>query len=108
MRAPAFLEPAEDALKSGANMMNMNPIRILIAEDHLVTRVGIAAIVNAQPDMATVGEAANGQQAVALYREKRPDVALIDMRMPVMNGFEAVAQIRTRVSERAFAGAQHI
>lgn len=73
----------------------MNPIRILIAEDHLVTRVGVAAIVNAQPDMTTVAEAGNGQQAVALYRKNLPDVALVDMRMPVLSGFEAVAAIRS-------------
>ncbi len=75
-------------------MMNTNKIRVLIAEDHLVTRVGIAAIVNAQPDMATVAEATNGRQAVTLFRESRPDVALIDMRMPIMSGFEAVTLIR--------------
>ena len=70
------------------------PIRILIAEDHLIARVGVGAIVNAQTDMTVVAEATNGQQAVALYREHRPDVALMDMRMPAMNGFDAVAAIR--------------
>jgi len=71
------------------------PIRILIAEDHMIARVGVGAIVNAQPDMTVVAEAANGQQAVALYREHRPDVVLMDMRMPVMTGFEASAAIRS-------------
>lgn len=69
-------------------------IRILIAEDHLIARAGVGAIVNAQPDMTVVAEATNGQQAVALHREHRPDVVLMDMRMPVMTGFEAVAAIR--------------
>jgi two-component system NarL family response regulator len=69
-------------------------IRILIAEDHLIARVGVSTIVNAQPDMSVVAEATNGQQAVALYREHRPDVALMDMRMPVMTGIEAVTAIR--------------
>lgn len=69
-------------------------IRILIAEDHLIARVGVASIINAQPDMTVVAEAVNGQQAVALYRDKKPDVALIDMRMPVMSGVEAAAAIR--------------
>jgi DNA-binding NarL/FixJ family response regulator len=81
----------------------MNPIRILIAEDHLVTRVGIAAIVNAQPDMTTIAEAANGQQAVSLYRTSKPDVALVDLRMPVLTGFDAVAVIR-----REFPGARFV
>ncbi len=79
--------------------MDDAPIRILIAEDHLIARVGVGAIVNAQADMTVVAEATNGQQAVALYREHRPDVALMDMRMPVVSGFEAVAAIRKEFPE---------
>lgn len=69
-------------------------IRILIAEDHLIARMGVAAIVNAQSDMIVVAEATNGQQALMLYRDHRPDVVLMDMRMPLMNGFDAAAAIR--------------
>ncbi len=69
-------------------------IRILIAEDHLIARVGVTSIINAQPDLTVVAEAVNGQQAVDLYREKQPDVALLDMRLPVMSGAEAAAAIR--------------
>lgn len=69
-------------------------IRILVAEDHLVARVGVVTIVNLQPDMTVVAEASNGQQAVELFRRHRPDVALLDLRMPVMSGFEAAAAIR--------------
>jgi len=69
-------------------------IRILVAEDHLVARVGVSAIVNMQPDMTVVAEASNGQQAVELYRQHLPDVALLDMRMPVMTGVEAAQAIR--------------
>jgi two-component system NarL family response regulator len=79
-------------------MTERRPIRILIAEDHLIARVGVGAIVNAQPDMTVVAEATNGQQAVALYREHRPDVVLMDMRMPVMTGFNAVNAIRSEFS----------
>jgi len=75
--------------------MEIHSIRILIAEDHLIARVGLAAIVNAQPDMSVIAEATNGLQAVALYREHRPDVVLMDMRMPVMSGFDAVSTIRS-------------
>jgi DNA-binding NarL/FixJ family response regulator len=71
-----------------------DPIRILVAEDHLVARVGVTTIVNMQPDMTVVAEAANGAQAVDLYRQHRPDVALLDLRMPVMSGVEAAAAIR--------------
>src|SRR3954453_4447088 len=69
------------------------PIRILVAEDHLVARVGVSTIVNMQPDMTVVAEAANGAQAVDLFRQHRPDIALLDLRMPVMGGIEAAAAI---------------
>src|SRR5215467_10443278 len=73
----------------------MNPkIRILVAEDHLVARVGVSTIVNMQPDMTVVAEASNGQQAVELFRKHLPDVTLLDLRMPVMSGVEAAANIR--------------
>lgn len=71
-----------------------DPIRILVAEDHLVARVGVSTIVNMQPDMTIVAEASNGQQAVELYRKHLPDVALLDLRMPVMGGVEAAQAIR--------------
>jgi two-component system, NarL family, response regulator len=73
-----------------------NPIRILVAEDHLVARVGVSTIVNMQPDMTVVAEASNGQQAVELYRKHMPDVALLDMRMPIMSGVEAAIAIRAQ------------
>ena len=69
-------------------------IRILIAEDHIIARAGVQAIVNAQPDMIIVDEAGNGEQALALYRRHHPDVVLMDMRMPVMNGFTALSELR--------------
>jgi two-component system NarL family response regulator len=72
------------------------PIRILVAEDHLVARVGVSTIVNMQPDMVVVAEASDGQQAVELYRKHLPDVALLDMRMPVMTGVEAATAIRAQ------------
>ncbi len=75
-------------------MKNANPIRILVAEDHLIARVGVSTIVNLQPDMTVVAEAANGQQAVELYRTHQPDVTLLDLRMPIMSGIEAAAAIR--------------
>ena len=76
-------------------------IRILIAEDHLIARAGLSAIINAQPDMTVVAEATNGQQAIALYREHQPDVTLMDMRMPGTSGYDAVSKIR-----QSFPGAR--
>ena len=75
----------------------MNPhrkIRILVAEDHVIARVGVTAIVNMQPDMTVVAEATNGQQAIDLYRQHRPDIVLLDLRMPIVSGIEAARKIR--------------
>src|ERR1019366_6343459 len=69
-------------------------IRILVAEDHLVARVGVTTIVNLQEDMTVVAEAANGNQAVEMFRLHLPDVTLLDMRMPGMGGVEAAQAIR--------------
>lgn len=71
------------------------PIQILVAEDHLVARVGVTTIVNLQPDMTVVAEATNGLQAVEMYRTYRPDVALLDLRMPLMGGVDAATAIRS-------------
>ena len=72
-----------------------DPIRILVAEDHLVARVGVTTIVNMQSDMQVVAEASNGQQAVDMFRKHLPDVTLLDLRMPVMGGVEAAVVIRS-------------
>jgi len=76
-------------------MKSETPIRILVAEDHLIARVGITTILNAQPDITVVAEASNGQQAVEMYSRTKPDVGLLDVRMPVLGGIEAVAAIRS-------------
>jgi two-component system NarL family response regulator len=69
-------------------------IRVLIADDHPVVCLGLAAIVNLQPDMTVVGQATTGTEAVALARQHSPDVVLMDLRMPEMSGVEATAAIR--------------
>jgi DNA-binding NarL/FixJ family response regulator len=65
-------------------------INVLIADDQAMVRTGFGMIIGAQPDMAVVGEAADGVEAVALARRLRPDVALVDIRMPKMDGLEAL------------------
>ena len=69
-------------------------IRILTVDDHPLLREGIAALVNAESDLKLVAEAATGQEAIEKFRLHRPDVTLMDLRMPDMNGTEAIAQIR--------------
>ena len=67
---------------------------VLVVDDHALLRTGVANIINQEPDLRVVAEAANGREAVAAYQEHRPDVTLMDLRMPVMEGVEAVRQIR--------------
>ncbi len=69
--------------------------RVLIADDHPVVRTGLAAVLGQQPDLELVAEAENGERAVLLYREHRPHVCLMDLRMPVMDGVEAIRTITT-------------
>jgi two-component system NarL family response regulator len=75
-------------------MSKDKPIRILIADDHFVVRMGLAAVITTQSDMQVVAEAANGLQAVELFRQHLPDVTLMDLRMPQMQGVEAITAIR--------------
>jgi len=70
-----------------------SPIRILVADDHYIVRMGLIAMVNTEPDMEVVAEATDGAQAIALFRKWNPDLALMDLRMPVKNGIEATAEI---------------
>ena len=71
-----------------------SPIRILTVDDHALVRKGIAAILASQPDMSVVAEATNGGEAVELFRSHRPDIALMDLQMPEMNGLDATIAIR--------------
>ena len=70
------------------------PIRILIADDHFVARVGVRAIINRQRDMKVVAEASGGRQAIELFRKGLPDLALLDLRMPGVDGTQAARAIR--------------
>jgi len=74
-----------------------NALRVLIADDHLVVREGLAALINRSPDMAVVAEASTGREAVEQFLLHCPDVALLDLRMPEMDGVEVIAAIREQV-----------
>lgn len=68
-------------------------IRIVLADDHPVVRDGLAAMINQQPDMQVVGEAENGEEAIAIYESRRPDVLVLDLRMPKADGVTVVQKV---------------
>ena len=70
-------------------------IQIMLVDDHPAFRKGMAALIESEPDMKIVAEAADGREAVEVYRQKQPDVVLMDLRLPVMGGVEATLAIRS-------------
>ncbi|RLC66716.1 MAG: DNA-binding response regulator [Chloroflexi bacterium] len=75
----------------------MKPLRILLVDDHLLFRKGLARLLNAQPDFEVVGEAADGLEAVERAQALRPDLVLMDIRMPRCNGLEATRRIKAQM-----------
>lgn len=85
-------------MKTAPNKLPANArkdkIRVLVADDHVTVLEGLSAIIGRQPDMMVVAEASNGREAVELWRRRRPDVSLLDLRMPMLDGVGATEQIR--------------
>lgn len=79
--------------------MSKHSIRILIADDHYVVRMGLAALVETEPDLQVIGEAADGVQAVERFKQLRPDLTLMDLRMPLKDGITATREIRAQFPE---------
>src|ERR1700688_2484682 len=83
-----------------SELMSIDPslsgraIRILVVDDHALLLEGIVALVSAESDMEVVAEASNGQEAIDQFRLHRPDVTLMDLQMPALNGIEAITRIR--------------
>ena len=71
-----------------------DPIRIMIVEDHSIVRQGLVALLRTVPDFVIVAEAGDGRKAIELYRQHQPDVTLMDLRLPQVNGVEAIGRIR--------------
>ena len=75
-------------------------IRIMTVDDHPLLRQGIATLIKGQPDMEVVAEASDGEEAIAQFRRHRPDVTLMDVQMPNVNGTEAISRIRSEFRPR--------
>lgn len=75
-------------------MNKYHAIRVLIADDHAIVRQGLVSLLQQESDLSVVAQAGNGQEAVALFSQHRPDVVLMDLRMPQMDGVEAITAIR--------------
>jgi two-component system, NarL family, response regulator len=77
-------------------------IRVLVVDDHPVVRVGISAIIDTQPDMTVVAETGSGEEAIALYRQHRPDLTVMDLRLESLSGVECIRSIRAEFPEARF------
>jgi DNA-binding NarL/FixJ family response regulator len=83
----------------GADVTDNPPIRVLIVDDHAVVRTGLKVFLDLQPDMEVVGEAADGSEGVAMARRLEPDVVLMDLLMPNMDGVTAIGRIKAERAE---------
>lgn len=79
--------------------MNQPTIRVLIADDHPVVRTGLALLIKYEPGLETIAQASTGVEAVRLFRQHQPDVTLMDLRMPELNGVDAIISIRQEFAD---------
>jgi two-component system, NarL family, response regulator len=90
------LTQLRQAVDEHAGLKETAKIRVLVVDDHPIMRVGIAAIIQATPDMTTVAQAGSGEEAVELYEKYLPDITLMDLRLPGMSGVEAIRILMAR------------
>ncbi|HLF90633.1 MAG TPA: response regulator transcription factor [Anaerolineales bacterium] len=83
-------------------MTRLNPIRILLCDDHPMIRVALRSMISMEPNMQVVGEATNGSEALIMFQKYRPDILLMDVNMPVMDGLEAMVTILNDHPEARF------
>lgn len=80
----------------------MTPLKLMVVDDHYLVRMGLASIIAVEADMTVCAEASSGEQAQALFRTHRPDVTLMDLRLPGMNGVETIQAIRREYRDARF------
>lgn len=82
--------------------MITSPLKVMVVDDHYLVRMGLASIIAIEPDMCVCAEASSGEQAQALFRTHRPDVTLMDQRLPGMNGAQTIQKIRQEFMDARF------
>src|ERR1035437_171909 len=92
----------EVAMVEQAGTKEATRIRVLVVDDHPIMRIGIAAIIEATPDMTTVAQAGSGEEAVELFEKYLPDITLMDLRLPGMSGVEAIRTVIARHRDAKF------
>src|ERR1035438_2622238 len=91
-----------EQLDEQKDLKDVTKIRVLVIDDHPITRFGIAAIIEATPDMTVVAPAGSGEEAVELYEKHLPDITLMDLRLPGMSGVEAIRAVMARHRQARF------
>jgi DNA-binding NarL/FixJ family response regulator len=86
-------------VKPVLEMKKKNPIRLLIVDDHPAFRAGLAALCESEPDMTVVAEAGDGSEALSVFRREKPDIVLMDVRLPGLSGVETILAIRAEFPE---------
>jgi PAS domain S-box-containing protein len=103
-RAPAQVEPEADFHRPPLVEILDRPARVLVADDHQLFREGMIHLLSQEPDLTVVGEAADGRQAVELTRKLKPDIVILDVSMPKLNGVHAAAQISRELPQTRIIG----
>jgi NarL family two-component system response regulator LiaR len=98
-RLGAIAAPAPATAVDEESVNDQAPIRVLLVDDHAVVRMGLKTFFNLQPDIEVIGEASDGSEGVAIARRLRPDVVLMDLLMPNMDGLTAIARIKADLPE---------
>jgi DNA-binding NarL/FixJ family response regulator len=96
MRIFTMIPQRSDVLDEQRVLKDGTKINVLVIDDHPITRIGIAAIIEATPDMTVVAQAGTGEEAVELYEKHLPDITLMDLRLPGMSGVDAIRTIMAR------------
>lgn len=97
------MQPTERPVESSTTPAGDKKIRVLVVDDHPIMRVGIAAIIQATPDMTTVAQAGSGEEAIELFEKHLPDITLVDLRLPGISGVEVIRTLIARHPDARFA-----